>query len=164
MVSSVGHYSTAHGHVSLVSHWGSQSKNDRTIHRFWVLPRIGKSWRDVILRQGKWPMVFRERCQCQVYSNVELQSSLNLILRSWRSKDQLFEKEVRRYQWKRSVKTTAKKICVIFLLFILYAVILWLVILARSQLLWIIFLTISALMGFIYFVFYRTEKFASNLR
>ena len=81
----------------------------------------------------------------------------------WKSKDKLFEKEVRRYQWRISLKTTAKKICVRFILFILYVVILWLVILARNQILWIIFLSLSALMIFIYFVFYRTAKFASNL-
>ena len=107
-------------------------------------------------------MVFRERRQ--VYSYVKLYSFLSLILSLWKSKDQLFEKEVRRYQRRMSAKTTAKKICVIFLMFLLYVVILGLVLLARSQILWIIFLSLSVLMGFIYFVFYRTQKFASNLR
>ena len=109
-------------------------------------------------------MVFRERCQ--VYNNVKLKSILKFILTLslWKSKDQLFEKEVRRYQWRNSVKTTAKKICVMFLLFILYVVILWLVILSRIQMLWIIFLSLSVLMVFYYFVIYRTAKFASNLR
>ena len=99
--------------------------------------------------------------QCKITINFK---SHKYILSLWKPKDQLFEKEVRRYQRRMSLKTSAKKICVFFLLFILYVVILWLVILARSQMLWVIFLSLSVLLGFIYFVFYRTEKFASNLR
>ena len=99
--------------------------------------------------------------QCKININFKSHISTYSL---WKPKDQLFEKEVRRYQRRMSLKTAAKKICVKFLLFILYAVILWLVILARSQMLWIIFLSLSALMGFIYFVFYRTARFASNLR
>ena len=80
------------------------------------------------------------------------------------SEEALFEKEVRRFQKKASVKTMLKKICIKFLIFILFITVWCLVILSRSQILLVIFGSLTAFMGFIYFILYRTQKFASNLR
>merc|ERR1712013_401225 len=68
------------------------------------------------------------------------------------SEEALFEKEVRRFQKRAFVKTMLKKICIKFLIFILFITVWCLVILSRSQILLVIFGSLTAFMGFIYFI------------
>ena len=63
-----------------------------------------------------------------------------------------------------NTKIAALKLLIKFLLFVFYVFILWFVILARNQFLWVVFGSVTVLAIFIYFVIYRTQVFARNLR
>ena len=112
-----------------------------------------------------WPQSQLRDLECKPHCSYTIQINRSYYsYTQWKPKDQLFDKEVRKYQWRSSVMNAAKKLLMKVLTFTLYLFLLWLVILARNQLIWVIFLSISALTLFVYFVFYKTRKFSSNLR
>ena len=147
--------------MSLSSAQSAASLVHNVSPREWIISRGWQYWPN----HFSWlrGMVLWERYSVCFTLNLIVHGS-NFSSKEWRSKDQLFEREVRKYQWRSFVKNSAKKMLVKFLAFILYVLILWLVILARNQMIWVIFLSVSVLTVFVYFVFYRTQKFASNLR
>ena len=67
-----GKFSSIYRHVS---HKGIIYECERTIYRLWILPRVRECWTNVILWQGKWPMVFRERRQVYNYEIIIIPKS-----------------------------------------------------------------------------------------